>query len=217
MAQARDQFGDIVDETCTVRGESDGAVAVDGAPGVEKPGQQVAALFLRRPQIRSGDVRTERHQRLGAPAFAFDAHVDVRIGRRATEPCTERERRNGQVGSGHPEGSSVDDGVIVVESGSELDGGTDSSVGGAPLMLGVGDEHRAVGEHDIEARAPVHDLGGRDDAGRRTVGVEQYVADRDLAHGGPPAGGGQGSIECECLTDTGTCSDDDHLRRAGRW
>ncbi len=44
-------------------------------------------------------------------------------------------------------------------------------------------------------------------------GVEQFVADADLTHGGPSGGCGERGVEGESLADAGTGGDDDHLSR----
>ncbi len=60
--------------------------------------------------------------------------------------------------------------------------------GGAPLVLGVGDDDLAVRELDLVAGTAVHHLGRGDDAGRPAVGPEQVITDRHLAHRRPPCG-----------------------------
>ena len=92
-------------------------------------------------------------------------------------------------------------------------GGGANAVARRPLVLRVGDDHRAVGELDLVARPAQHDLGRRDHPRRLPVGAEQLVADRDLAHRRPAGRRRQRGVQRQRLPDTGPGRDDDHLPR----
>ena len=89
----------------------------------------------------------------------------------------------------------------------------DDAAPSGPLMLGIRHDHGAVGELDLKARPIQHHIGGRDDAGRLTVGTDQIVADGNVAHGGPPGGCRQGRIQFESFPHTRPRRDHDHLSR----
>ena len=83
--------------------------------------------------------------------------------------------------------------------------------GGAPLVLGIGHDDRAVAELDLVAGAAVHDLGGSQHPGGAAVRAEEHVAGLDLAHRGPAGRGGQRGIQGQGLAQGGAGGDDDHL------
>src|SRR5690606_35184842 len=99
-----------------------------------------------------------------------------------------------------------------VQARPQLGGGADTVTCG-PLVLGIGHNHRAVGEFDLEARTAEHDLGGCDNPRGLAVWSEEMIPHTDITHRGPTGGSGQWSIEREYLPDTGPCRDDDHLPR----
>ena len=80
-------------------------------------------------------------------------------------------------------------------------------------MLLVGDQNGAVGELDLIAGPTGHDLGGGHHAGRQAIGVEQLIADLDLAHGGPASRRRQRGVQGQGLAHTGPRRHDDHLTR----
>ena len=82
-----------------------------------------------------------------------------------------------------------------------------------PLVLGVGDEGRAVGEDHLEAGPAEHHLGGGDDARRTAVRAEQQITDADLAHRRPAGRGGQRGVERQRLPEPRPRRHDDHLAR----
>ena len=82
---------------------------------------------------------------------------------------------------------------------------------GRPLVLLVGDDHRAVGELDLVAGPTQHHVGGGHDRRRQAVPVEQQIPDRDVAHGGPAGGCRQRCVERQRFTDTRPRRHDDHL------
>ena len=62
----------------------------------------------------------------------------------------------------------------VVQTAAQLRGGTDA-ITRRPLMLRVGDYHRAIGELDLVARPAEHHIGRGHYTRRATVGAEQPV------------------------------------------
>ncbi|SHU09395.1 Uncharacterised protein [Mycobacteroides abscessus subsp. abscessus] len=78
-------------------------------------------------------------------------------------------------------------------------------------MLFIGHNHCAVRKLDLVARTPGHHFGRRDHSRGLTVGVQQLIADPNLAHGGPPGRRGQRRIERQRFTHTRPRRHDDHL------
>ena len=99
----------------------------------------------------------------------------------------------------------------------DLAGGPDGRAGlghlGAPAVLGVGHDDRAVGELDLEAGPAGHDLGGRHHRRRSPVGPDQLVADSDLGHRRPARRRDQSRVERERLADRRPRGQHDHLAR----
>ena len=82
---------------------------------------------------------------------------------------------------------------------------------GQPLVLGVGHDHRAVGEVHLVAGPVGHHVGRGDDRRRAAVGADHPVADRDLAHRRPAGRGGDRGVERQRLAHARSGRDDDHL------
>ena len=78
-------------------------------------------------------------------------------------------------------------------------------------MLLVGDDHLAVGELDLKARPPAHDLGRGDHPRRLAVRAQQQVPWAHQSHRRPPERGWQRRVQRQRLADGGPGRDDDHL------
>ncbi len=184
---------------------------------------------LRCPVVRS--ALPHDHQ-----ALSLEVHDDLRVGRgdpriggvAVAQPDPQRVRRQLQLRLGQLQRGRDANGVVgtavsglAARRSRDLRGGADllraaarparGARVGQPLVLGVGDHARAVGEDDLVARASGHDLRRADDARGTAVGVEQQVARGNLAHRRPAGRRGQGRVECERLPETRTAGDDDEL------
>ena len=82
---------------------------------------------------------------------------------------------------------------------------------GQPLVLGVGDDRRTVGERDLEAGPVLEHLGRCHDPGRASVRVVEEVAHADLTHRRPTRRRGQRRVERKGLPHSRSSRDDDHL------
>ena len=72
-----------------------------------------------------------------------------------------------------------------------------------PLVLGVGDDDRAVGELDLEARPVEPDLERGDDRGRPPVGIQEPIADPTAPMVVQPSGVGSGVSRASALPRPG--------------
>ena len=165
------------------------------------------------------------------PQLSLESALPV-VRMRPAEPCAEHVRRQRQRTARQRQRSRARHAVIGDRTAAygtgDLLGGEDRVLalahttrirqdggprGRPPLVLGVGDDHRAVGELDLVARPPAERAGRGNDSGRPPVGVEQLVADLDLAHRGPAGRCGQRGVECEGLARARTPGNRDHLPR----
>ncbi len=78
-------------------------------------------------------------------------------------------------------------------------------------MIRVGDDHRAVGELDLEARSTRHHVGGSSHPCRPTVGAQHEVTHRDVADRGPARGGWQRGVQGQRLSYSRPRRYNDHL------
>src|SRR5680860_1417354 len=104
----------------------------------------------------------------------------------------------------------------ISEKNEYLSGCPDNLVpadGDQPLVLCIGDDHRAVGELDLEARATRHHLGCSGHHGRASVAAEHKLANRNPTHRGPARGCGKRRVQCQRLPDGRPRRHDDHLPR----
>ena len=78
-------------------------------------------------------------------------------------------------------------------------------------MLGVRDDHGAIGELDLEARPVPEDVGRGHHGGRSAIGTQQAVPHGHRAHGRPAVRRRQRGVERERLPDRRSRRHHDHL------
>jgi hypothetical protein len=232
VAEAQHQLADVREEPPARRGDLDRSGRGGITSDIEQTREQLAPLALGCTQVGRRDVVHRPlaeclEQRVVAAADItgrLDPHHDLGVARDAGRLTSREESTDGiwrdeqlavvQIERGCQRDGMVENACCAgpLDRRRDLLGGPDGRAG-EPLVLRVGDDHRAVGELDLVAGPSGHDIGRCDHAGRPSVRAENEIADCDLPHRRPAVGRRQRRIECERLTDSRARRDDDQLPR----